>query len=56
MTSSVRSRSLGGFGLVLFLVGVAGGIAWWQVTALSTEFESSYRNHLQAAVTYQVGI
>jgi methyl-accepting chemotaxis protein len=51
MTFSVRAKLLICFGFVLFMMAVSGGIAWWQITSLSAEFESSYRNHLQAAVS-----
>ena len=50
MMIGIRKKLLASFGVIVLLLGILGFVNWLNTRALSTEFDSLYKDHLQAAV------
>jgi methyl-accepting chemotaxis protein len=50
MMRGIRKKLLAGFGVIVLLLGIFGFVSWLNTRDLSTEFDSLYKDHLQAAV------
>ena len=46
----IRKKLLASYGVIVLLLGIFGSIGWLNTRDLSTEFDSLYKDHLQAAV------
>jgi methyl-accepting chemotaxis protein len=50
MMVGIRNKLLAGFGVIVLLLGIVGCVSWLNARDLATDFDSLYKDHLQAAV------